>query len=646
MIKKITKFLTTFTLIVICCFSLFACTDKKKESDKNSITQTDVALVKNGQTDFVVVLPDSASDYEKYASEELVLYMKEATNATFPVYTDKQLGITASGKLDETRKVISIGKTALFSQSGLKTDSSQIKEEGYIMETRGSVVLLCGGSDYGTLFSVYEFLTQQIDWEPYAVDEIYYKKSINVNLLDFSVKHNPAIDTRYGGWYAAISDPYFAAKWRVYAGRGSMLFSEEKWFQFHPLAILMSPATYASDHPDWYSRDGKQTQPCFTSEGFKAQLVENLKQLFLENEPLQYVALMLNDVPDVSVSTMCTCDTCQEEIEKYTKTGLFVRWTNDIVGRMLAWREEIGMEKELYFPVAAYYEIYTPPVVVNKNGEFEPVDKSCVLNENSPIMFCPIGANNEYPWEDEEYNGDTKSDLNGWLKCSKNFIPYFYTDNFFRLCEWTDIIATATSNYRLAAELEAVYLYNDASNSAYQACAFQQMIGYVTSKLEWDPMLDTNELINNYMTHYYREASEEIKEYYYLLKTHVQIARDNVEIDSKKSARTNESHWMNSGVMNQAVDILKKGIEKIENCNYYSENEKAKYIKRVELELLTPLIYICDYCQEDYSASTYLSIVDEVEGLVSKYGLGKIVSGTTGITNEQVYARWRGYKAS
>lgn len=646
MVKKITKCLTAFLLTVACCFSVVSCTVDGGNNDNDVILKKDIPLVENGETDFVIVLSDEATDYEKYAAEELVLYMQEATNATFPVYTDKEMGISDGGKLDETQKIISIGKTALFTQSGLKVDQSVIKEEGYIMETLGNVVVLCGGSDYGTLFSVYEFLKQQIEWEPYAVDEIYYKKSINVNLLDFSVKDSPAIDTRYGGWYAAVNDPYFAAKWRAYAGRGSMLFSEEKWFQFHPLAILMSPATYGSDHEDWYSRDGAQTQPCLTSEGYKAQLVENIKTLLLENKPLQYVPLMLNDVPDVSVSTMCTCKDCSNEIEKYTKTGLFVRWINDITARMLAWKEEIGLEKEIYFPMAAYYDIYSPPVVVNEKGEFEPIDESCVLNAHSPVMFCPIGARNEYPWMDEGYNSDTKSDLEGWLVCSEAFIPYFYTDNFFRLCEWTDNIATATANYRLAAELNSVYIFNDASNGAMQGCAFQQMIGYVTTKLEWDPMLDTNELINNFITHYYREASEEVRDYYYLLKTHAQIARDNVEITSKKTTRTNETHWMNSGLMNQCVELLRKGIAKIEAADYYSANEKAKYLQRVELELLTPLIYICDYCDDDYSTATYLAYVDEVEELVSKYGLGNIVPGTKHIPNEEVYARWRGYKAS
>lgn len=644
--KKILKGITASLLAIVCCVSAVACKKEKKrekseeQTSQNVIKETDISLAYGGKTDYVIVLPDEASNYEQYAAEELSLYMGKSTNAAFAIKTEKEADVAYENAFDQTKKIISVGRTKTLENSKVKVDASVLKQDGYVVKTLGNVVLICGGAGYGTLYAVYEFLRLQIAWEPYAADEIYYRKNPNVKLLEFSVTDIPAIENRYGGWYAAHNDPYFAAKWRVYAGLGGMLFSENKFFDFHSLGKIMPPATYAGEHPDWYSAN--HAQPCFTSEGFKAELVENLKELFLKNPSLQFFPLGLEDVPDVSVPTMCTCDTCSADYQKYTKTGVVVRWANDIVARMLAWKEEAGIERELYFPVCAYYEIFNAPAKVNEKGEFVPVDESCVLNPNSPVVFCPIGASNEYPWTDMQYNSATKAELDAWLVCSKTFHLYCYTDNFFKSFEWTDSIATLVQQYRLGAELNAIYVNNDASNSTEWARAFQVLTGYVTSKLEWDPTLDTNELVENFITHYYREAAEEVLEYYYLMKTHVQIARDGVEIESKKTNRLGESTWVTSGLLDQSIGLLRKGIEKIKAAPHYTAAEKANYVKRMEIQLLTPLVYILDFCPDDYSANDYLAIVDEVEALTEKYGISAMEMKTS---NEDKFKQWRSNKA-
>ena len=86
-------------------------------------------------------------------------------------------------------------------------------------------------------------------------------------------------------------------------------------------------------------------------------------------------------------------------------------------------------------------------------------------------------------------------------------------------------------------------------------------------------------------------------------------------------------------------------MQDIANNPNYTAKERETYLSRMELAYLTPLVYILDYCASDYTAKEYLSIVDQVESLVNKYGLIITATYSYSKTNEQKYAEWRGNKA-
>ncbi len=634
--RNIRKFITKFialalSLITVLVFS-FACScNGEEEVPENSNTEktfTDIDLVKDGETNYKIVVSETATNYETYAAEELALYLKESTNCDFETVTDNGMAF------NESDKVISLGQTKILEGSGVIVDYSTLKRDGFVIKRLGNTLVLCGGGGYGTLYAVYEFLYQQVDWEAYAVNEIYYVKTLNLKLVDFDFTDKPAIEHRHGGWYASQFDPYFSAKWRTYAGQGGMLFNEDVWFYFpHAIFRMVPPNEYADDHPDWYS-DGEK-QPCFTNEEFKAQLVTNLKALVLENPSVVFFPFGLEDTS----GTMCRCQNCLDEISMYKESGLVVRWTNDVVEEMMNWKEEIGLERELYFPYLAYYDTVHAPV--NSNGD--PIDESCILNEYSPLIFADIHAANDQPYTGSQ-NAGTLNTYKNWMKCSKSNMAYHYTGSFERVFEWVDTVYAHTENYKLAAEFNAMYLLDDASNSTYQSMAFQQMYGYVYAKLKWNPNVDTNKLINDYITHYYKDAAEDVRSYYYLMKMQCNQALDTyVENGGSWSFVTSsEGIYLNKGVLEQGLALLKDGVKKIEESDSYTQAEKEIYIQRVEAEMLTPLCYILQRFRGNYTAQGYLERLEEMEALTSKYGITSITaSGANRIPIEDVYEEWR-----
>jgi hypothetical protein len=158
-----------------------------------------------------------------------------------------------------------------------------------------------------------------------------------------------------------------------------------------------------------------------------------------------------------------------------------------------------------------------PPIKTAADGSIEPIDKSCVLAKNCPLIYAPLEANHDYAWEHDE-NIAVMNDLNGWIACSKKITIYHYNNDVFHSFEWLDTMANTVQNYQLAADIGSIYLTEDGTNTGLQSCAFEMMLGYVYSKMQWNPNADTNQLVQDFITHYYKDAKEEMLEYYYLMK--------------------------------------------------------------------------------------------------------------------------------
>lgn len=627
-------FQKTFS-VIFALFLLMSCfvackskTNSKTNSDETVIQATNIDLVKNGTSEYTLVLPALATDYETYAVEEFVGFMKESTGHSFQVITDKDV------HFDKTQKVISIGRTNLLKESGVTVSYEELTESGFIIKRLDNTLLLCGGGNYGTLYAVYEFLSQQIAWEAYGPDEIYFIKTRNIKLLDFNYKDKPALEYRSATWYLASSDPYFAAKWRCTTSVSKRLFNEQLWYSFpHSMFETVHPRDYASDHPDWYTAD--QMQPCLTNKGFKEQFVINLKQVILENPTQVFFPIGLED----SNNTMCKCVNCKAEIEQYTATGLLIRWTNELVEKIIEWKQAECIVRDIYIPMMAYYETLKPPV--NANGE--PIDKTVILNEYSPVLYCDIHAQNEYSYKDSEHNSSTMILIDQWKKCAPaGFYLYLYSGDWMQKFEWGDNISTFAENFQLAVELNALGAHIDCDGGGFQACAFQRMYGYVYSKLQWNPYADTNKLVNDFITHYYREGAEEMREYYYLMETSLQKYCDDYIANGGYITSIHSLSWHKKGVLERGLELIDKAIAKINAVDAYTAQQKESYISRIEIEKFSPLYYLIQFHDVEYTAPSYLELVDEFEYLLKKYGVDFIKRNS--LSNDQFIAQWRARK--
>ena len=118
------------------------------------VQTTAKSLVKNGATEYRVVVSETLSELEETALKELLYFFKEATGLSLQTTLDSEVSYTDSAKY------ISLGNTAYATQANVVADAKVLGDTGLTIQTKGNSVFLLGAKGRGTLNAVYEFLTQ------------------------------------------------------------------------------------------------------------------------------------------------------------------------------------------------------------------------------------------------------------------------------------------------------------------------------------------------------------------------------------------------------------------------------------------------------------------------------------------------------
>ena len=116
---------------------------------KNDSVKTSDFLVKDGKTSYQILYPADAAKTVLTAVDELKLFFKEATDIALTAVSDAEY--------DAAGNYLSVGETKLLAVAELTVDKALLGEQGAQVRTKNKSVFMCGASDLGTLYSVYEF---------------------------------------------------------------------------------------------------------------------------------------------------------------------------------------------------------------------------------------------------------------------------------------------------------------------------------------------------------------------------------------------------------------------------------------------------------------------------------------------------------
>ena len=311
--KFISLVLALLTTLTFGCMAACKTNGKTSESSSSNeiqgeetqgLVETGKYIVENGKSDYKIVIPASAGRKLLWASEEMQYFLEESLDVKLDVIYDA--GLTFSSR----DKYISIGENALSQAAGVTCDKEEYGSSGYVIRTVGQSVFLVGGDVMGSLYAVYDYLTQTLNFESYSVDEVYIDETDKLPLHKFNYSYIPSFEFR-SATFAYTSWWHYDESQRFYDQMNYIddATSSHSFFMFFPME------QYKETHPEWYN--SSFTQCCLSAEGLPEALAEKFIELLIENpedtcEGRNTLMFGMNDLTD-----WCYCPDCSALASKY-----------------------------------------------------------------------------------------------------------------------------------------------------------------------------------------------------------------------------------------------------------------------------------------------------------------------------------------
>ena len=147
-------------------------------------------FVENGESSYKIVISQNATEVELLAAEFLKEKIAEATGADMPfVYDTETAGVKG--------RYISIGQNKLLEDAGLGSLAEQtVCDDGYIMKTVKNTLFIDGIIDRGTLYGVYDFLEQRLNYLLVSSECYTFIPTKNLEFCEIDVALSPTFTSR------------------------------------------------------------------------------------------------------------------------------------------------------------------------------------------------------------------------------------------------------------------------------------------------------------------------------------------------------------------------------------------------------------------------------------------------------------------
>lgn len=584
-------------------------------------------LYRDGKTEYKILIPSAATESEKYAAEELTLIFSYA-GVSIETVTDENVCV------DATAKYIALGNTVYFKALGVKLLQKEFKFDGFIIENVGETYVIKGVGDTGTCFGAYGFMEYIAGYRYYAPDE--HAIADEAKQKTFRIKDIPTFFGRNAYSYYTHFDVDHGFRLRI-NGEYTYETREKKHGEGCPWSTLndQSYATqildfhkYAEKHPDWYvwhpdhatmdqTLSASFPQICYSKglydEEFYNTFIDNLiNDYIIPQSDKQFFMLGMSDN-----TVFCECDKCKEEVEKYTRSGLAMRFVNKVAADVEKWRVENAPERVIFLVGFAYLTIFDAPVI-EENGKLRPIDPSVVARDNVIIQYAPIRANYMYPLMDEEHNKNSRDAILGWKQIAKHMMIWDYRQDFGTQTFFFPTTTTAQVNNDLYAEIGVVDVFNQAQPFT-AGSPFIFMDDFARARMHWNAKESYDELIHEFNLAYYKDACPEVEEYMHAFENYYPVMEKRGYVAVPGGGVATVKDFYTIPEMYAFKDILDRALTKANGIA--DERVREKVVTRVEtLTLFYKFVLLLCFTKE-LDENEALDLIADLRRVSEKVGL-------------------------
>ncbi len=414
---------------------------------------------------YVIISGAEAAPSEARVAKELAKYILETTGYEPTVMSDA----CPVGDYE-----IIVGKTNREGEL-YTVCREELGDEGYVIMTAGTKLIIAGGEKRGTMYGVYDFLEKYLGWRFFTLtlEKCYGDDEIDIpeGLMDKKV---PLFEYRELDWVCA-RDKHWAVKAKIngnYRKFGEDFGGELNWGgAIHSLYHYLDSTMMGS-------------QPCLSDPKNIESVIQQVGKILEQQPDLDIFEISQNDNQNY-----CKCERCQQiDEEEGSHSGTLIRLINALAD---AFKDKYP---KLHFQTFAYQYTRKPP-------------QKTKPRDNVIIKLCPIECCYSHAFNDEscKANVEFKADLEAWNEVVKKVYVWDYSTNYAWFTAPFPNFRIMRDNIRFFADNSVTGYYPEA-NYIYPSGEFAELRSYLHAKLMWDPYLSDEE--------YDRHMREFLEAYY------------------------------------------------------------------------------------------------------------------------------------
>lgn len=449
-----------------------------------------VQLTQKSSTRYVIVVGTAENVVTRQAATELSVVLQQVTGATFPIeVTDVRPARAA--------RVIAVGRqNAVAPTLEGGTDYAALSDDGFAFRSDGKDILVAGAHPRGTLYGAYFLLDRLVGVRWFADDTTVIPRipSLVLSLDELNKTHVPRF--RYRQVLAWDANDWACRQHNQLNGpqgygNNPDLPGIEDWSSYWPPAIW--PRALGNGEYDWSGNEEFQTYVTTPSlrQGNQVKFMDPATRDEATANVIEVIKKRAAAGMDPSSAFHQTDGWWQPDADSAafaashggTLAAPMIDMVNEVARRVKA--EVPGGRLE----TQSYLWSWTPPT-------------GMTVEDNVVITYAPLYADRAHSVLSPE-NARFRDDLNTWCSLSDDVVLWHYVVNY-------SSYLTPYANWRAmcqgikdAAAKPSIKGYFGQAANASPGAETPQLRAWLIGRLTWDPSLDVDDLISEFVAGYY-----------------------------------------------------------------------------------------------------------------------------------------------
>jgi len=446
-----------------------------------SITADDIA-----QWD--IVIPADAIPSERYAAEELQSLLEQATGQA-PAISNDDRGRS---------RVIFVGAGEALNRRYRDWTPDSHGPEGFRAVIARDHIAIAGGRPRGTLYGVYEFAERHLGVRFLTADHTHVPLEPARPLPHADFAYEPPFDFRWAYWHEVNESPEFAARLRnnVITHDERLGGATDQLLISHSIQNQVPAREYAEAHPEYFA----------LVDGVRKLQAMHAPQVDPLNPAVQDIVTAavrdeLRQHPDRRVVSVSPADNGDYD-EGWRSRALIAREGTPMAPH-LALVNEVARRVRPDHPgvmigTLAYWSTRKPPRSMRplSNVQIQLASFECSLVHTLDDPSSPA-------------NAAFMEDLEGWLALTDNIYLWHYAANLRQVDVPIANLDTFAPSFRMLRDrgIRGVFAQG---NGRCDAGEFSDLKAYVVSRLLWNPDLNADEVVAEFLDLHYGPAARHI----------------------------------------------------------------------------------------------------------------------------------------